>query len=638
MGYLRGGSILRVNLSERKVTTEPVESYTDRFIGGKAINNKILFDSLSPSVGPFDAENLLLFGVGPLVGSPFPGACRMDIMSKSPVTGALGDAGIGGYFGAELKYAGYDNLIIEGKSDGPVYLHIQDDRVEFRDALPLWGRDTYETPEIIRQEINDPGAAVISIGPAGEKLVIYASIMSPSGNAAARTGLGAVMGSKNLKAIAVRGTKGIAIARPQEFLSACQELRQSITQGYWYPRLHTEGLTGTHDREMRFIYDILGTSWEGSESISELEFAEKYLHNRVGCFACPVACFDSYDIQGAGSGCMKCSPPGDLTWDLKNPDLMVFWKAFVKCQRYGLDARALSNILAWLMKLHEQGIITEADTDGIAMKWGSPEAIITMAEKISYRQGIGDLLADGLPAAAKKIGKQSEEYLLISKGSPSDMHITPLKTRALGASVSAIGEDAQVQPHLDFAAARKYIETSDETTFQEKIKKYKEMAEQAVGSREAPDPRTTEGKAALVRHDEERAGVCDITGICTWMTPFIGLTVNADDIAKLMTLGLGTTVTAEDLTQAAGRMQHVERAFSAKFGLTRDDDKVSKGYYKVIQRSEKENKDIGCSEAELERMKDDYYQLMGWDVQTGLPTRETLEKHDLIDVADQLGI
>lgn len=638
MGYLRGGRILRINLTERKAATEQVDSYTDRFIGGKAINNKILFDSLNPSVGPFDPENLLLFGVGPLVGTPFPGACRVDIMSKSPVTGALGDAGMGGYLGAELKYAGYDNVIIEGRADKPVYLHIRDDQVEIRDASNVWGRDTYETPGIIRQDIKDAGAAVVSIGPAGERLVVYASIMSPSGNAAARTGLGAVMGSKNLKAIAVRGTKGIAIAKPLEFLAACQELRQAITQNRWYPGLHTWGLTEIHDREMRNLYEVMGTAWPGAENICEVDFAKKHLHNRVGCFACPVACFDSYDIQDAGSGCMKCSPPGDLTWDLKNPDLTVFWKAFVKCQRYGLDARSLSNILAWLMELHERGIISEADTDGLAMKWGSPEAIISMAEKVSYRQGIGDLLAQGLPAAASKFGRNAGEYMLMSKGSPSDMHVIPIKTRALASAVSPIGEDAQVQPPLDFAATRKYIRTSDEAAFQEAIKRYKDMAERDVGIREAPDPRMLEGKAAMVRYDEERTGVCDIGGLCTWMTSFIGLPVDTEAVANLMTLGLGTTVTVEQLTQAALRMQHVERAFAAKLGLNRDDDKLSKAYYGRIKRSEKESQELGCSETELERMKDDYYRLLGWDVATGLPTRETLDKCDLKDVADNLGL
>ncbi|MFC1916832.1 aldehyde ferredoxin oxidoreductase family protein [Chloroflexota bacterium] len=638
MGYLRGGRILRVNLTEGKVTTEPVGSYTDRFIGGKGINNKILFDSANSGTEPFDDENLLLFGAGPLVGTPFPGACRVDVMSKSPVTGAMGDAGMGGYLGAELKFAGYDNLVIQGKAEKPVYLYIRDDKVEIRDATQIWGHDTYETPEMVRQDLNDSGAAVVSIGPAGEKLVIYASVLSPTGNAAARTGMGAVMGSKKLKAIAAHGTKGIAVARPREFLAACQELRQSFSQVHWYQDVHARGLTRIHDREMRNLYEVTGTAWEGAENICEVDFQTKHLHNRVGCFACPVACFDSYDIPEAGTGCMKCSPPGDFTWDLKNPDLMVFWKAFVRCQRFGLDARSMANILAWLMELHERGIITAADTDGIAMKWGSPEAIISMVEKVSYREGIGDLLADGLPAAAKKIGKRAEEYLFMAKSSPSDIHLSPIKTRVLAAAVSAIGEDAQVQPPLDFAAVRKYIKAPDEASFQEAIKKYKDRAEREVGVRDAPDPRTTVGKAALVHQEELRTAICDITGVCTWMTSFIGLPVDTEAIAKLMTLGLGTTVTVDDLTQAALRMQHAERAFGVRLGLTRDDDRLSKAYYNRLRRDERENRELSFNEAELEKMKDDYYQLMGWEVRTGLPTRSTLDKFGLSDVAERLGL
>lgn len=639
MGYLYGGRILRVNLTDGKTTTEPVESYTDRFIGGKGINAKILFDGVNPSTGPFDAENLLLFGAGPLVGTPFPGACRVDVMSKSPVTGALGDSGMGGYLGAELKFAGYDNIVVEGKAERPVYLSIRDNEVEIRDASLIWGHDTYETAEMIRQDLNAPETTVVSIGPAGEKLVVYASILSPSGNAAARTGLGAVMGSKMLKAIAVRGTKGITIARPKEFLAACQELRYAITQSRFYPDVHTWGLTKIHDKEMRSTYEVIGDTFEGAENICEADFATKYLYNRVGCFACPVACFDSYDLpEEGGTGCMKCSPPGDLTWDLRNPDLKVFWKAFVLCQRYGLDARSLSNILAWLMELHEREIITAADTDGVAMKWGSPEAIISMARKVSYREGIGDLLAEGLPSAARKIGKHAEDYLLMAKGSPSDMHLAPIKTRLLGTAVSPIGEDAQVQPALDFAATRNYLRAQDEASFQEAIKKYKDMAEREVGIREAPDPRTTVGKAALVRHDEERTAICDLSGICTWMTSFIGLPVDAEAIAKLMGLGLGTAVPVGNLSQAALRMQYVERAFGARLGLTRNDDRASKAYYDRPRPNVKNNKGIGSSEAELEKMKDDYYQLMGLDVRTGLPTRSMLNKLGLSDVADRLGL
>jgi len=559
-------------------------------------------------------------------------------MSKSPVTGALGDAGMGGYFGAELKFAGYDNLVIEGKAERPVYLSIRDDEVEVRDASLIWGHDTYETPEMVRQDLNDPGAAVVSIGPAGERLVVYASILSPTGNAAARTGLGAVMGSKNLKAIAVRGSKGIAVARPKEFLAACHRLRQSITESGWYQDLHTLGLTKIHDREMRNTYEVMGATWEGAETICEVDFLAEHLYRRVGCFACPVACFDSYNIPEAGSGCIKCSPYGDLTWDLKNPDLMVCLTAFFMCQRYGLDSRSLSNALAWLMELHEREIITDADTDGIPMKWGSPQAIISMARKISYREGIGDVLADGLPAAARKIGKGAEDYLLVAKGSPSDLHVIPLKTRALASAVSPIGEDAQVQPPLEFAATRRYIQAQDEASFQEAIEKYKDRAEKEVGIRQAPDPRATEGKAAMVHRDEQRTAISDMAGVCSWMTSFIGLPVDAEAMANLMTLGLGTTVTVDSLAEAALRMQHVERAFGARLGLTRDDDRVSKAYYGRLRPGGRERPEISFTEAELERMKDDYYQLLGWDVRTGVPPRSTLEKFGLSDVADVLGV
>jgi aldehyde:ferredoxin oxidoreductase len=641
MAYLYGGKILRVDLTEGKTTTQPVSDYTDLFIGGKGINAKMLFDETEPGTEPYDPDNLLLFSAGPLVGTAFPGACRVDVMAKSPVTGALGDSGMGGYLGAELKFAGYDNLVIRGKSEKPVYLYINNDRVEIRDASHIWGRDTYETPEMIRQELHDPETAVVSIGPAGEKLVVYASIQSPSGNAAARTGVGAVMGSKMLKAIAVRGTRGISIANPEAFLSACQKLRHDLAQSRFYPDVHTWGLTKIHDREMRFSYEIIGETFEGPEwnAVSEVEFAKKYLHNRVGCFACPVACHDSYNLpEAGGAGCMKCSPPGDLTWDVKNPDLEVFWKAFVLCQRYGIDARSLSNLLNWLMHLYQQGIITDTDMDGIAMKWGSPEAIVSMARKISFREGIGDLLADGVSRAIEKFGKDSQDYLLMSKGSLSDIHSIPIKSRALGFSVSPIGADAQTQPVLDTAATRKYLVAKDEEEYQQLTEKYADRAEREVGIRVAPDPRTTEGKAALVRQNEERTAMCDISGVCTWMTSFIGLPVDIEIIANFLTLGSGKTVTTNDVSQAGLRMQYLERAFGAMLGMTREDDRVSEAYFHRPLPTVKDHRKIGVNEEELERMKDDYYELMGLDVRTGMPTRTGLERLDMSDVADRLGL
>jgi aldehyde:ferredoxin oxidoreductase len=317
---------------------------------------------------------------------------------------------------------------------------------------------------------------------------------------------------------------------------------------------------------------------------------------------------------------------------------MLFWKVFVECQRYGLDARSLSNAIAWLMELNEKGIISSRDTDGRDMKWGSPEAILPMARKISYREGIGELLADGLPAAASKIGKGAEDYLLITKGSPSDMHVPPLKTRALASAVSAIGEDAQIQPFLDSVSARRYVRAKDEASFEEAIRRYKERAEKEVGLKVAADPRVTDGKAALVRQDEERTDLADITGVCTWMTSFIGLPVDAAVMADFMTLGLGTPVQAEALIDTGLRMHNLERAFNCKCGLTRKDDRVSKGYYDRLRPQGKLMPELGFSEDDLEKMKDDYYQIMGWDLQTGIPTRPTLEKLGLADVAEDLGL
>lgn len=261
-----------------------------------------------------------------------------------------------------------------------------------------------------------------------------------------------------------------------------------------------------------------------------------------------------------------------------------------------------------------------------------------MARKISFREGIGDLLAAGLPAAAKQIGGGAEDYLFIAKGSPSDMHVLPIKTRALASAVSPIGEDAQVQPFVDGVSARRYIQTQDEASFQEAIVKYKDRAERQVGIRDAADPRVTAGKAALVRRDEERTDIADMTGVCTWMTSFIGLPVNAYVIAELMTLGSGEKIDKAFLVEGAARVHHLERAFQAKCGLTREDDRVSKVYYHHLRPGGKEIPELGFTDVELEKMKDDYYRLMGWDLKTGMPTRKTLTAYGLSDVADNLGI
>jgi len=261
-----------------------------------------------------------------------------------------------------------------------------------------------------------------------------------------------------------------------------------------------------------------------------------------------------------------------------------------------------------------------------------------VARKISYREGVGDLLAQGFPAAAKQFGRESERYLLMSKGSPSDVHSIPLKTRALGFSVSPVGADAQTQPVLDTASTRRYLTARDEEEFQFLARRYLDRAEAEVGIREAADPRTTAGKAALVRQDEARTAMADVSGICSWMTSFIGLPVNVETVAHFLTLGLGKAITADDVAMAGLRMQHLERAFQARMGLSRDDDQISEGYYHRPKPTVKDYRKLGITKAELEEMKDDYYRIMGLDVATGMPSREGLDKLGMSDVADKLGL
>ena len=632
MTYLHAGTILRVNLSTGEIVRERVDPYAERFIGSKGINIKILFDSVEPDVHPFDPGNLLFFGAGPLVGTPFPGACRTDVMARSPISKGLGDSSMGGYFAAELKFAGYDNLVVAGKADRPVYLSIRDDHVEIRDAAAVWGRDTYDTPALIRGEIQEPNAQVVCIGPAGERKVVYASIVAASGSTAARSGLGAVMGSKNLKAVAVRGTKGIRIAQPKAFLEECKHARQAIEHHPVYDILRHE-TNRNHDLEWRMFANLRGSWWPEAETISEEEFSKRHLFKRLGCIACPVACFDGYDIASVGSGTIKCSPYGDLTWGIRNPDHMLMLKAHFDCQRYGLDTRSVSAILAWLMELYHHGIIGAQDTDGIPMEYGSREAILALPRKMSYREGIGDVVAEGLPAAASRIGRGSEDYLRLAKGSPIDINLPATKSRGLAYALAATGEGSQAQAYILDILAGMCLQPGDRASFEQALEEQKEHAEKEIRLRDAPDPTTIVGKAALLRQGDHHAAICDITGLCSWVTPFVGMPVDAAMIARAMTAGLGTEITTQTLIEAAARLRHVERAFGVLCGLNRTDDAVSQGFYRQLNDKVRE---LGFTEAELEKMKDDYYQLMGCDVPTGTPAQKTLERSGLADVAERL--
>ena len=409
MEYLTAGKILRVDVSHNRITSEPTAKYEEKFIGGRGIDIKILYDAVGPDVGPLDPENVISFGIGPFTGTLVPGSGRTHVMSKSPVSGLLGATSFGGLWAPEVKYAGYDQIVVEGKAEKPVYLFIDNEAVELKDAGNVWGKDTRETQEVIRQELGDPDIRVVCIGPAGEKLVRYAMVASGIDDTGGKTGLGAVMGSKNLKAIAVRGTRGIKIADPDRFFELCKQAHKAIMAEPTREEVLQFGTARGSDG-----YSALGmmgfSNWQAAthpeaSGISREAFIREYLYKSYGCFGCPMGCRQSYKLEGLDSGTLKCSQYDCFTGTVSNPDMRLNYEATILCQKGGIDIVQVSGIIAWLMELYQRGIITEKDTDGIPMEWGSRKALIDIIKKIIQREGIGDILAENFQTIAEKMGK-----------------------------------------------------------------------------------------------------------------------------------------------------------------------------------------------------------------------------------------
>ena len=360
MSYMYGGTILRVDLSEGKITKEPTAYYSKDFLGGRGINIKILYDEVPPGTDPLDPASPLIFGIGPLCGTPVP-ASRVEVTARSPETGFLGTSNFGGFFGPELKFAGYDNIVVVGRADRPVYLWIYNDEVEIRDASHLWGKDTYDVQVIIRDELG-ADAKIACIGRAGENLVHFATVQHELGHGAGRTGMGCVMGSKNLKAIVVRGTKGVDLADPEQYLSLARNLEQEMRD---HPAIQEKQKYGV-SRVQNAMYNEPDPV-TGKVQPSELFL--KYQPARSGCFGCPTQCMDAYPVKAHGGGVISCALYFGTSY-VHSDDSELMLETALLAHRYGFDVVSLFQILGWVMELYENGIITAKDSDGIAMEWG----------------------------------------------------------------------------------------------------------------------------------------------------------------------------------------------------------------------------------------------------------------------------
>jgi aldehyde:ferredoxin oxidoreductase len=599
---------------------EDTEPYTDLFVGGKGINVKIVYDEVGPDVAPFDAENRICFGPGVLAGTMAPSHSRMKITSISP-NGHLQNSGIGGHIPAQIRNAGYDNLVIQGRSSEPVYLHIDDDKVEIRDATHLQGKDTMETQRILKDEIGD-WFSVACIGPAAENLVSFGCIVTGKGSAAGRGGFGAIMGSKNLKAIAVRGSGTVKLANPLEFMEACRDTHlwlQNIGGPLTEQSKGGEGdryiLDTVHQAGMQTLgnWEEEDASWDqaGGKYPDPNPFYDEHAELQYGCSGCPVHHFFVFDIPDRCRGTSKCVQWDAFSSRVWNNDRKVMVHANTLCQNYGMDSIGTGGAVSFLMELYHRGIISEKDTDGVPMRRGDETAITTVIEKIARQEGFGKLFKEGVWGAAKAIGRDAEACAIVVDG--QDME--PIEARACKGwgLVAAVNDGTVAHGHvieeMGWIGERADLEKTGRELF---------------GSKDAFNPISYEAKAMAVWDEENINTGGDILGTCKWLIPWTA-TRKLDIPAKLFSLATGCETSADDISLAAQRALTLERASKVRSGKRRDtlpkrlfETAVPDGVYKG-ERLDKGKFNV---------MLDEYYALRGWD-DNGVPTKETFEKFGL---------
>lgn len=601
-GY--AGTILYVDLDTGKTRTERLtQEVALKYIGGIGLGMYLWLTNSKAKVSPLSPNNPLVLSTGPLSGTMFPtGGNGHAFVSKSPATNGVGESVSHGTFGTELKRAGYDAIVITGKASKPVYLWIDDNSVKLKDANALWGRSPGETEDAIKEEIGDYYVRVASIGLAGENLSKIACIINEKTRAAGRTGLGAVMGSKNLKAIAVRGTCDVAVAKPAEFMDMIKEFHERMKgpAAQKYRTLgSTENLLINNNLFCLPTRNYNNAQFEKASKISSEELNEHFLAKIIGCNSCAMRCEHEVVIrEGFYKGTMARIEYDNLWAFGPNCGVDEFnfiIKAAERCNFYGLDAQSTGVTISFAMECHEKGILTHEQLGDIDAHFGNSNAIVKLIDKIGRREDIGDILADGVKVAAEKIGKDSDKYAQHIKGlEVTGYDLRSLKTAALSFAVSFRGAD-----HNRSAAY----------TLDLKGKVDRLKAEH--------------GRGKLVKDLEDSYNLIDSLIVCkNSKASFFG---DFDEFAKLYNLVTGFAVTANELKLAGERVHALAKLINTREGLSRKDDSLP---WKVMNQPITEDglaKGAVMTREELELLLDDYYQARGWKPD-GCITEEKLEK------------
>ena len=618
------GKYLRANLTTGELQVLPLpQEWAESYLGGNGIGTRILWDEVPAEIDPLDEDNKLIVSAGPLCGSPFPNSGRVEFIAKSPLTGIYGDSNAGGHFGPELKFAGYDLIVFEGRSATPVYLYIEDDQLELRSADHLWGMGTISVEEKLKKETGKPDLKTAIIGPAGENLIRYAGIQVTPRRSAARSGLGAVMGAKNLKAIAVKGTGSIPVADPAKVLELSLNYHSAIRSNEFFPGAKLFGtpvIVSLMNYMGRFpTQNHRYGSFDEFELISGEALHENHFVRDLACYSCPIGCDKVYLVrEGEFSGSMSTSVEYETLNSLGarvcNQNLPSILKSNYICDNLGLDTISAGSAIAFAMELAELNLLDPKECDEVDLSWGNYQSIIQLLEMISYRRGyLGNLLAEGAARAATMLGEDAARYAMHVKG----QDIPSQDGRAQQSMGLAHATSSRGADHL------KAFPVADETGHPGGAKKRfgPEFLPEIV------DPLETKHKAFLVKDGEDYGAIVDSSGNCKSGGTFVLLELYWKEQCEAINAITGMDIGIDDLKETGERIYNLQRCYNAIHGINRSDDVLPWRMTDIPSPSGHAAGNV-CS---LQEMLEEYYELRGWDIDTGLPTQQKLSKLGLDD-------
>jgi len=606
--------LLRIDLSNNEIQKEDLDSeIIENFLGAEGIASKILYDEVKSDTDPLGPENRLIVMTGAFVGTSIPCGIKSTVASKSPLTGIYGEALFSAPIGEDFKKSGYDGVIIQGKAEMPVYLWISDDKAEIKDAGHLWGKETLDTVDSIRQELGDSKASVITIGPAGEKLVKLACIMSDDSRAAGRCGLGAVMGSKNLKALVAKGTGKIEIAE-QETLNNLKKEALSISLP------NTKGFRDNGTASGLIVFEQNGNlpiknwtrgSFPTAERITGSTMTDTILIGHSACRTCPIACGRKvkvekgpYAMEGSGPEYETMAALGSLCY---NDNLESIAKANDICNRLGIDTISSGQVIAFAMECYENGLIK--DTDGIDLAWGNSDAVVKLCESIGNKEGLGTILGEGVRKAAELIGNKAERFAIHVKGLEFPEH-NPRKFKSMGLAYATSNVGANHNRGSPMLVERDLL--SPDLPWKEPV-----------------DGFLIKDKGRITKVYQDVCCVVDSLGICKFMV-FWGK-IPLKILVEYYNAINGTKISFNDLIKIGERIWNIQRAFNIRMGITRKDDTLP-------ERFLKESVDEGPAKGqivELDVMLKEYYEERGLD-EDGKPGKDKLIELGLDWIANDL--